>query len=168
MVLLNSETGICLLDFADSKNLDRKIHQLQKLLKAEINQRCNELSDLVKKEIKSYFAGETKNFTVSIHWTGTSFQNTIWQNLCQIPYGTTQSYNQQAMAMKRPSAIRAIARANGANKMAIIVPCHRVIGKDGKLIGYSGGLHRKRWLIDFERKNRYGVTELFETEPILS
>ena len=81
---------------------------------------------------------------------GTSFQNQVWQALCGIPYGSTKSYKQQAILLNNLPAIRAVAAANGANRIAIVIPCHRVIGENGHLTGYAGGLWRKKWLLDFE------------------
>jgi len=84
---------------------------------------------------------------------GTEFQNEVWQCLQKIPYGETHSYQQQAEIIERPKAVRAVASANGHNRIAIVIPCHRVIGKDGSLTGYAGGLERKRWLLEHEKKH---------------
>ncbi|MEO8885348.1 MAG: methylated-DNA--[protein]-cysteine S-methyltransferase [Mucilaginibacter sp.] len=110
-------------------------------------------STLLKKAIKQldeYFAGERKIFDLPLKQSGTDFQQTVWQQLQHIDYGTTISYAQLSDRMKSPLAIRAIAAANGKNSLWIVVPCHRVIGSDGSLTGYAGGLWRKQWLLDHE------------------
>jgi O-6-methylguanine DNA methyltransferase len=103
-------------------------------------------------ELGEYFAGTRKSFTVPVVMTGTVFQKQVWNELLNIPFGETRSYMEQASAIGKPGAIRAVARANGSNPVSVIIPCHRVIGSDGKLTGYGGGLWRKRWLLEHERK----------------
>jgi len=110
-------------------------------------------SDLIKmaiKQLDEYFAGERKVFDLPLNQDGTNFQQQVWQNLLTIEYGKTISYAQLSNQMKSPLAIRAIAAANGKNSLWIIVPCHRVIGSDGSLTGYAGGLWRKQWLLEHE------------------
>lgn len=110
-------------------------------------------SDLLKQTIKQldeYFAGERKIFDLPIKQSGTDFQQQVWQQLMNIDYGSTVSYAQLSNQMKNPLAIRAIASANGKNSLWIVVPCHRVIGSDGSLTGYAGGLWRKQWLLEHE------------------
>ena len=102
-------------------------------------------------EIDAYFTGELKRFTVPIIDPGTEFQRTVWTELMNIPYGSTASYKDIAHRIGRPTAMRAVARANGDNRLAIIIPCHRVIGADGSLTGYGGGLWRKKRLLDHEQ-----------------
>ncbi|MCL4156387.1 UNVERIFIED_CONTAM: hypothetical protein GTU68_053483, partial [Idotea baltica] len=104
-------------------------------------------------ELKEYFNGYRKKFTVALHTPGTDFQKKAWKALGDIPYGETRSYQQQAIRIDNPTAVRAVASANGFNRISIIIPCHRVIGKDGSLTGYGGGLEKKKWLLDFERAN---------------
>ena len=101
-------------------------------------------------QLKEYFGGERTGFDLPLSPRGTEFQQLAWDALCEIPFGETRSYGQQARAIDRPSAVRAIGAANGANPIAIIVPCHRVIGSDGKLTGYAGGLHIKKALLEHE------------------
>lgn len=105
----------------------------------------------IRKAFKAYFAGEV-GALASVRWKagGTAFQESAWSALCEIPAGQTYSYGQQAQAMGAPRAVRAVGRANGANPVAVVVPCHRVIGADGTLTGYGGGLDRKRWLLRHE------------------
>ena len=110
-------------------------------------------SDLLQQTIKQldeYFAGERKIFELPLKQSGTDFQQQVWQQLMSIDYGSTVSYAQLSNQMKNPLAIRAIASANGKNSLWIVVPCHRVIGSDGSLTGYAGGLWRKQWLLEHE------------------
>ena len=104
-------------------------------------------------ELHRYFDGELHEFKTPIAWVGTKFQRQVWEALRRIPFGETRSYTQLAGAVGRPTAVRAVAQANGANPLALIVPCHRVINANGKLGGYGGGLSRKAWLIQHERFN---------------
>ena len=106
----------------------------------------------IRKELDQYFAGRLKKFSTPVAFNGTQFQNTVWRELQRIPYGETISYLDLAKRIKKPAAVRAVGMANGANPIAIIVPCHRVIGASGSLTGYGGGLARKRWLLDHERR----------------
>ena len=105
-------------------------------------------------QLGDYFAGRRREFSVPLASAGTAFQERVWAVLRSISYGTTRSYQEQARVLGNPRAIRAVARANGDNRIAILIPCHRVIGKNGKLVGYGGGLWRKQYLLDLERKNK--------------
>ncbi|MGW0840667.1 methylated-DNA--[protein]-cysteine S-methyltransferase [Streptomyces sp. NPDC002787] len=102
-------------------------------------------------QLKAYFAGELKEFTLELRLQGTPFQRTVWEQLTRIPYGETRSYGELADALGNPKASRAVGLANGRNPVGIIVPCHRVVGSDGSLTGYGGGVERKQRLLDFER-----------------
>ncbi|WP_320784115.1 methylated-DNA--[protein]-cysteine S-methyltransferase [Streptomyces sp. CRN 30] len=102
-------------------------------------------------QLGAYFAGELKEFTLDLHLAGTPFQHEVWNQLTRIPYGETRTYGELATALGNPKASRAVGLANGRNPIGIIVPCHRVVGADGDLTGYGGGLPRKRRLLDFER-----------------
>ncbi|CAL9620956.1 methylated-DNA--[protein]-cysteine S-methyltransferase [Streptomyces sp. NPDC057837] len=102
-------------------------------------------------QLKAYFAGELREFTVPLRLTGTPFQRLVWEELRRIPYGETRTYGRLAAALGSPTASRAVGLANGRNPVGIIVPCHRVIGANGGLTGYGGGLERKQRLLDFER-----------------
>lgn len=110
----------------------------------------NELTIRVAKQLEDYFNGELKDFNFPFKQKGTEFQQEVWQNLLNIPYGETISYSK--FSEHKPLAIRAIAAANGKNNIAIVIPCHRVIGSNGKLVGYAGGLWRKQWLLQHERE----------------
>ncbi|MCF6235519.1 MAG: methylated-DNA--[protein]-cysteine S-methyltransferase [Gammaproteobacteria bacterium] len=148
-----SEHGVCLLDFTDRRMLETEFKDLCKKLNAVILPGANSYLEQVQSELLEYFSGKRKKFTVPLHAPGTDFQQAVWKILQDIPYGETRSYKQQAIAMNNPKAIRAVASANGYNRIGIIIPCHRVIGSDGRLVGYGGGLHRKKWLLDFELLN---------------
>lgn len=104
-------------------------------------------------QLAAYFAGTLRDFDLALAPRGTAFQQAAWKALCQIPYGATETYGQQARRMGRPSATRAVGAANGQNPLPIVIPCHRVIGSDGKLTGYAGGLHFKKALLAHERKH---------------
>jgi len=104
------------------------------------------------RQLDEYFSGERKVFDLPIKQAGTEFQQSVWQQLAHIPYGKTISYGQQSKLMNNPLGIRAIASANGKNNLWVVVPCHRVIGSDGSLTGYAGGLWRKKWLLAHEAK----------------
>jgi methylated-DNA-[protein]-cysteine S-methyltransferase len=105
-------------------------------------------------QLDAYFAGELISFDVEMNLLGTTFQREVWSRLCEIPYGETISYGELAQRVGNPKASRAVGLANGRNPIAIIVPCHRVIGADGSLTGYGGGLERKTWLLEHERRRR--------------
>ena len=102
------------------------------------------------KQIEEYFSGQRKTFSVNLGLQGTEFQNTVWRRLVKIPYGQTCSYGEFATAIGKPTACRAVGNANGKNPISIIVPCHRLIGSNGSLTGYGGGLWRKQWLLKHE------------------
>ena len=102
-------------------------------------------------QLNAYFEGGLKEFTLELRLPGTDFQRSVWEQLCRIPYGETRSYGELADALGNPKASRAVGLANGKNPVGIIVPCHRVVGADGSLTGYGGGLERKQRLLDFER-----------------
>ncbi|WP_199608818.1 methylated-DNA--[protein]-cysteine S-methyltransferase [Flocculibacter collagenilyticus] len=107
-----------------------------------------------KQELEEYFTGKRKHFTFTLAAKGTEFQNKVWQQLSDIPYGIVQSYSDIALKLNNPKGVRAVGMANGKNPIAIAVPCHRVIGKNGTLTGYAGGLNRKAWLLQHEQKHR--------------
>ncbi|MEU6572419.1 methylated-DNA--[protein]-cysteine S-methyltransferase [Streptomyces sp. NPDC046805] len=102
-------------------------------------------------QLAAYFAGELKEFSLELRLYGTPFQRSVWEQLCRIPYGETRSYGELAEALGNPAASRAVGLANGKNPIGIIVPCHRVVGANGSLTGYGGGLDRKQRLLNFER-----------------
>ena len=105
-------------------------------------------------QLQSYFAGDLKAFDLPLHTEGTAFQQSVWRALAMIPFGHTVSYGELARRIGNPGASRAVGLANGKNPIAIVLPCHRVVGANGSLTGYGGGLHRKQWLLDMERRFR--------------
>lgn len=152
MFICATEKGICLLEFTDRKMLETEFKDLQRLLKAEILTGENVHIKQVKRELNEYFEGKRTQFDVALDTPGTEFQSLVWEKLKQIPLGETTNYQALAENLEKPNAVRAVANANGHNRISIIVPCHRVIGKDGNLTGYGGGIERKKWLIEFEKK----------------
>ena len=112
-------------------------------------------------QLKEYFAGERKKFDIVIKQPGTAFQQNVWNELQKIPFGKTKSYLELSKMLNNPKAIRAVGNANGKNNVAIIVPCHRIIGNNGTLVGYAGGLWRKRWLLEHEQRLNNGKLSLF-------
>ncbi len=145
-----TEEGICLLEFADRRMLETQIARLRRLLKAEFVPGENIHFHNLDKQLKEYFDKKRKTFELTLVIPGTKFQVQAWKNLQRIPYGETRTYQQQAIGIGKPNAIRAVATANGDNRISIIIPCHRVIAKNGTLAGYGGGLWRKQYLLDLE------------------
>lgn len=158
MFVCATAQGVCLLEFACRSRLETEFEELQFHLDSRIIAGDNAHIRLAVQQLTDYFAGKLTRFSVPLHMPGTPFQQRAWQALQQIPYGETVSYQQHAERLGRPEAVRAVAAANGQNRIAIIVPCHRVLGKDGSLTGYGGGLQRKQWLLDHER-GRHTPTE---------
>lgn len=152
MIAGATEEGICLLEFHDRRMLPTEYKDLQRLLKTTIEEGDNKYIELLRRQLNEYFEGSRKEFTVPLHTPGSAFQLSVWKELQNIPFGTTRSYLDQAIALKSPDSIRAVANANGMNRVSIVIPCHRVIGSDGRLVGYGGGLKRKKWLLDHEKK----------------
>jgi len=148
-----TQKGLCLLEYTDRKMLETEFKDLQRLLKAKILPGTNVHIEQAQKELKEYFQGKRKTFSVPLDTPGTDFQKEVWTALQDIPYGRTVSYKHQAVLLNKPKSIRPVASANGHNRVSIIIPCHRVIGENGDLKGYGGGLARKKWLIDFEKSN---------------
>jgi AraC family transcriptional regulator of adaptative response/methylated-DNA-[protein]-cysteine methyltransferase len=151
MFVAGTDKGICLLEFTDRKMLETEFKDLQRLLKARIILGENTHIQQANKEMEEYFEGKRQTFDVALHTVGSDFQQTVWNMLKVIPYGTTVTYQQQSEKIQNQNAVRSLASTNGANRICIIIPCHRVIGKNGNLTGYSGGIERKRWLINHER-----------------
>ncbi|MBI5478725.1 MAG: bifunctional transcriptional activator/DNA repair protein Ada [Deltaproteobacteria bacterium] len=147
-----SDAGVCLLEFVDRRMIETQVRRLARRLGAALVPGVSPHLDGLAEEVRRYFAGDLRRFTVPLDLRGTPFQEQVWAALLTIPYGATRSYAEQARLIRAPSATRAVARANGDNRVAIVVPCHRVVGADGTLTGYGGGLWRKRFLLDLERR----------------
>jgi len=149
-----TEEGICLLEFTDRRALEAQFAAIRRCFERPIVPGTNEHLKQLKDELRRYFAGELREFGVPLVFPGSPFQQAVWKQLLQIPYGETRSYEDIAKAVRAPAGQRAVGRANGQNRIAIVIPCHRVVNKDGKLGGYGGGLWRKQLLLDLERGQR--------------
>lgn len=147
-----TERGICLLEFVDRRMLPTQLDRLRRLHGVAPLPGSSPFFDRLGAELTAYFKGELRVFGVPLDVRGTDFQQRVWTGLRAIPYGQTRSYAEQARRIGAPTSVRAVARANGDNRVAIVIPCHRVVGSDGKLTGYGGGLWRKQWLLDMERR----------------
>lgn len=154
MIACANEKGICLLEFTDRRMLESELKELARCLNASISPGENDHFDRLKIQLQQYFEGTRKGFDLPLCSPGTEFQQKVWKQLQTILYGSTRSYKEQAIAIGNPDAVRAVARANGMNRIAVLIPCHRVIGSNGKLTGYGGGLWRKKYLLDIELKNK--------------
>jgi len=157
MIAVAGDEGICLLEFSDRRKLETELAQLRRHFGTPILPGSNDHLAALQRQLAEYFAGTRRTFDLPLAPHGTPFQHSAWTALRKIPYGTTRSYSEQAASLGRPTAVRAVARANGDNRIAIIIPCHRVIGADGKLSGYGGGLWRKEWLLRHERQHLPGT-----------
>ena len=151
MLLGATDRGVCLLEFTDRRMLETQLRRVARHLDCVFVPGANEHARRLEAELEAYFAGALRTFETPLDMFGTPFQRRVWEALLQIPYGETRSYAEQARAIGEPNAVRAVARANGDNRIAIVIPCHRVIGSDGKLTGYGGGLWRKQYLLELER-----------------
>lgn len=146
-----TEEALCLLEFAERRMLETQLRRIGRQLGAVLVPGETELTRETARQLDAYFARDLSEFSLPLATTGTPFQEEVWAQLRTIPYGETRSYGEQARLIGRPEAVRAVARANGDNRIAIVIPCHRVIGSDGKLTGYGGGLWRKKRLLELER-----------------
>ena len=151
MLALADDRGLHLLDFVDRRGLERALAMLQRRLRARVLPGEHRYLTQIERELGEYFAGTRQVFETPVALTGSAFQTTVWKALQAIPAGTTCSYAELAGRIGQPKAVRAVGRANGDNRLSIVVPCHRVIGADGALTGYGGGLARKQKLLDLER-----------------
>jgi AraC family transcriptional regulator of adaptative response/methylated-DNA-[protein]-cysteine methyltransferase len=154
MIAIADDESLYLLEFVDRRGLEREVERLRKRTKSAIIPGSTKPIISIEKELRLYFEGTLKEFETPINLLGSPFQKLVWQALTQIPYGETRSYSKQAENMGKPTAFRAVANANGANQLAIVIPCHRIINLDGSLGGYGGGIARKKWLIEHERLNK--------------
>lgn len=153
MILGSFEDKLCLCDWDIEKrraSIDRRICRY---LKAEYKEGVSDVLNETKIQLDEYFAGKRKEFSLPLIFTGTAFQCTVWAELTAIPYGNTISYAELAKRIDRPQAIRAVASANAANPISILIPCHRVIGSNRQLTGYAGGLEAKQCLLNLENGN---------------
>ena len=154
MIAVADRDSLHLLEFFDRKALRNELKSLQKTTRSAIGIGSQPPLRQLKLELETFFAGHAADFQTPLALGGSEFSRSVWVALRQIPAGHIRSYSEIAAAIGRPFAVRAVARANGANPIALVVPCHRVIGADGSLTGYGGGLWRKQWLIAHERNFR--------------
>jgi len=152
MIAVVDEEKLHVLEFCDLATLEERLKKLQKYKPVKMILGSNLIFERVGEELSAYFSGQTAKFSVECVLNGSDFECQSWKILMQIPAATTYSYAQQAKIMERPTAYRAVARANSQNKIAIIIPCHRVVGIDGQLTGYAGGIERKKWLLAHEKQ----------------
>ncbi|MEM6301741.1 MAG: trifunctional transcriptional activator/DNA repair protein Ada/methylated-DNA--[protein]-cysteine S-methyltransferase [Pseudomonadota bacterium] len=157
MVAVTSKTQLHLLEFFDRRALPRELAKLERNTRGYIGVGPTDPSEQIKRELDDFFAGKSAHFNTPLAYHGSEFSREVWDALRTIPPGHTRSYSSLAKSLGRPNAVRAVARANGANQLALVVPCHRVIGADGSLTGYGGGLWRKQKLLEVERQ--YAVAD---------
>ena len=154
MIIGADDEALCLLEFGERPMLATQLERLRRRLRCAMVPGSNAITRQAAAEVERYFAGRLQRFDVPTVDPGTDFQRRVWSELRSIPYGTTSTYAELARAIGQPTAVRAVARANGDNRLALIIPCHRVIGSDGSLTGYGGGLWRKKRLLELEEKHR--------------
>ena len=162
MILGSFDGSLCLLDFRYRKMRTTVDSRIKKGLNAEFIEREDEILTATKQQLDEYLAGYRAEFDIPILTIGTDFQLSVWEALMKVPYGTTSTYLQLAKDINNPKAVRAVANANGANAIGLIIPCHRIIGTSGELVGYGGGLAVKKRLLKLENKvnNNYSNKEL--------
>ena len=154
MLAVASGQGLCLLEFIGQKGVERELAQVQAARGGPVVERSDATLEQARQQLGEYFAGERRQFTLALDLVGTPFQQRAWQALLAIDFGCTRSYAEQARHIGQPTATRAVAAANGSNKVSIVVPCHRVIGSNGSLTGFGGGLARKQALLQLEARSR--------------
>jgi AraC family transcriptional regulator of adaptative response/methylated-DNA-[protein]-cysteine methyltransferase len=155
MLTAASDDGVCQLEFADRRGLERSYAEMRRRFQLPVVPGENSVLKKLAQELREYFAGSRREFTVPVTLRGTEFQERVWRELQRIPYGQTASYETIASKIGSPTAVRAVARANGTNRLYLLIPCHRVIAKDGTLSGYGGGVWRKRMLLEWEQTGRW-------------
>lgn len=153
MLAVADDTHLHMLEFVERNKLGEHLERYRTQFNASVTPGDSPAMALIRREVAAYFKGESLDFSSKIADAGTTFQNQTWTALRAIPPGETRSYADLAKAIGKPSAVRAVANANRQNRCAVILPCHRVIGSDGSLTGYAGGLHRKQWLLDHEKRH---------------
>jgi len=146
-----TEEGVCILEFTDRRMCENQFKAVKRYFGGPLVPGSNAHLNLLERELSAYFAGGLCAFTTPLVYPGTPFQQRVWERLRRIPYGSTMSYEGLAGDIDAPTAVRAVGRANGMNRIAILIPCHRVVAKDGSLCGYGGGLARKKFLLELEQ-----------------
>lgn len=153
MIAAANDSGLCMFDFEYRKLMPAIKKRVSSFFNDELEEGNHQVFDTLKIQLTEYFSGERTDFNLPLAMSGTPFQQKVWNELLNIPYGTTRTYMQQSKVLGDEKAIRAVARANGENCLAIIVPCHRIVGSDGSLTGYAGGLKAKKWLLEHEARH---------------
>ncbi|MGN7359010.1 bifunctional transcriptional activator/DNA repair enzyme AdaA [Paenibacillus sp. SAF-054] len=151
MMVISDEEALYLLEFVDRRGLEREVERLRQRTKSAIIPGMTSPIRSIERELTLYFDGKLSQFATPLHLLGSPFQTGVWEQLRRIPPGETRSYAGIAQALGKPTAYRAVAQANGANQLAVVIPCHRVINSSGDLGGYGGGLTRKQWLLEHEK-----------------
>ena len=151
MILGSFDSKLCLLDFRYRRMRTTVDNRIKKGLNAEFIEQDGEILAKTRKQLDEYLAGDRKEFDISLLTVGTDFQKSVWNALIKVPYGTTSTYLQLAKDINNPKAVRAVANANGANAIGLIIPCHRIIGTSGELVGYGVGLPVKKRLLKLEK-----------------
>jgi len=149
-----TDEGVCLLEFTDRRMLEAQFETVRKLFRQPVVPGSHEHLERLQEELAAYFAGQLRSFSVPLVYPGSPFQRQVWEQLLLLPYGETRSYQELAAAVGNPAAVRAVGRANGLNRIAILIPCHRIVNKNGDLGGYGGGLRRKQYLLNLEQVGR--------------
>ena len=152
MILGSFDGKLCLLDFRYRRMRTTVDNRIKKGLNAEFVEQDDEVLIKTKLQLDEYLAGDRKQFEIPLLTVGTDFQKSVWNALMNVPYGTTSTYLQLAKDINNPKAVRAVANANGANSIGLIIPCHRIIGTSGELVGYGGGLSVKKRLLKLEKR----------------
>lgn len=152
MLAIADKNALYLLEFDNGRSLEREIENLRTKMQATFISGYSSPIHSIEIELRAYFEGSLKEFKTPLYMLGSPFQRLVWNELRTIPYGQTRSYRDQAIAIGKKAAYRAVANANGANQIAIVIPCHRIINSNGNLGGYGGGVPRKKWLIDHEKR----------------
>lgn len=150
LVLASYADKLCLCDWSDNPCYERNKRRIERYFKASFKTETSSILEEAKRQLDEYFAGNRKAFTIPLLLVGTDFQQQVWNELLNIPYGATTSYKEIAQSIGKPKAVRALAGAIGANGISILIPCHRVIGSDNSLTGYAGGLEAKKMLLQIE------------------
>lgn len=148
--LCSTKKGLCLLEFDDQKRIESHFIQFKKYWDIELAEKETKITAKTKQQLEAYFNNQLTVFDIPLDIAGTDFQLNVWNELLKVPFGITRSYKEQAIAVGNLKAIRAVATANGENRISIIIPCHRIIGSDGSLTGYGGGIWRKQQLLELE------------------
>lgn len=154
MMAIADDDGLYLLEFFDCRGIHREVELLRTQFNVELIPEQTPIIKNIQTEISHFCSRKISEFKTPIHLTGTPFQQSVWKELLKIPFGETRSYLEIAKSLNKPSAFRAVAQANAANILPLVVPCHRVINSNGELGGYNGGIARKRWLLQLEKKRQ--------------